>query len=433
MPLTGQPYGMQVRGTSIYVDGAPLRHIGINAFPLFMRELISMGVRNNGLTADLAAIKAAGFRFVRIGFGFYAYADWRDRYYNDKVTYWATVQRVLDACQAAGIGVGVTMAWLPKEFAKLTFHVYGASQSMGSFGEPSSGLWALWADYITQFVTRFANHPAVWWWTPFNEASGALGPEWFPGWKVDGTGTDGGATPLPSSTFNWGAKPEGGTYAATDVMSRPQWHRWAQMTVNLIRANDPHARAITSGNGLGMAFAVRCANTNSLGADSLTQWQGSTGITEFQPWPTYRDRAFDTIGGHIYMRSALTGDGQFWSDGDCPSYARMIQYFKEWADAARKPFFLAEFGASSRSSVDSVSNTSTEYSNFAAAVQAIIDNNIPAAAAWNWGGTLNDGTLPTDPASPYSGAGPEWGAWDLSHPSNSAKLALLTATNAARF
>lgn len=427
-------YGLQVRGTDLYVNGAPLRHIGVNAFQLFMQEIgVPMGVSNPGLTAQLTAIKAAGFRFVRIGFGFYEYTDWRDRYYDNKANYWATVQRVLDAAHAAGLGVGVCMAWLPKQFSKLTYHVYGASEGMGNFGEPSSNLWALWSDYVTQFAQRFSSHPAVWWWGPSNEASGALGPEWFPGWKVDGTGTDQGGTPLPNPTFNWGSKPEGGSYAASDKMLRHQYQRWSQMTVDLIRANDPHARAITSGNGLGMSFGVRSAVNNSLGADSLAQWQGADGTTRFQPWVAYREQAYDTIGGHLYMRGAKAGDGQFWSDGDCPSYARMIQYHKEWADQARKPFMLEEFGASSRSSVDGVSTTGTELANFTAAVQAVVDNNIGVAAAWNWGGTLADGSLAMENAPPeYTGAGPEWAAWDLSHPSNAAKLAVLQSVNASR-
>lgn len=432
MPLTNQPYGLQTRGTDLLLNGQRIRHIGMCYFQAFMQEIgVSLGVKAINLDDTLRDLKNQGFKFVRIAFGFYAYADWRDRYYEQKPVYWATVQRVLDACHAAGLGVGVCMAWLPREFAKLTYHVHGASESMGNYGEPSSNLWALWSDYVTNFVQRFANHPAVWYWQPHNESSTALGYEWHPSWKLDGTGTDQGGTSVNNVVGAWWAKPEGGSWQASDKMMRHQWQRHAQMVVDLIRRNDPHGRMICSGNGLGGSLPVRTAVINSLGSDTYAQWAGQDALTEYLPWPVYRDRAFDCIVSHIYPVSGKPGDGQYWSDVDCPSFARMIQYHKEWSDAARKPFFLEEFNAGYWSAGDFVNTNAAEANaSFASAVQAVVDNDIQLSAVWNWGGQLPSGELPLGPG--HGNTGPEWGVWDMSHSHHAAKLELVRATNAAR-
>jgi hypothetical protein len=422
---------MQVRGTQIFVGGQRLRHIGMNHAMLFVRELVTIsGVVNPGLAADLAAINDKGFRFVRAAFGFYDYADWRDRYLNSPTTYWAAVQRVLDACSTAGLGIGVVFAFSLRKFGMLSYDVYGASQSFGNFGEPSSTLWALWRNYVTEFLTRFARHPAVWYWVPTDECMPHLGVEGHPSWLVDGTGTDQGGGAIPASMYSWGNKPEGGSYAASDKMTRAQWQQFSRMTVDLVHRLDPHARLVLSGNGAPASFAVKTAVSNSLTADTFPEWNGASGITMREPLVAFADRAYTGICGHLFMRAVQSGDSQYWSDGECTDYAQWMGYWKGWADLARKPFVVESFGVSSRSLSDNVATEATENALFAAAVAALATHNVDVAAAWNWGGTLLDGSLALDPR--LAGAGPEWACWDLTHPTNSAKMAALVAANAAR-
>lgn len=408
--------GLQAVGKQVYKDGKPFRHIGVNHFSLFMREFVDFGIPNTGLAADLDAISARGFKVIRVGFGFYSYTTWRDYYYTAQAAYWAKLDQVMDAIAARGIVCVANMGWNLLAFTQLSYLSTGATIGPNKLADKTSALYALWSGYVTAFVSRYRNHPAVGAWQFGNETSANFGNEMHPSWKLDGTGTDAGATALPGSC-DWGNKPEGGTYAATDKMLWHEYTRYFGYLRELVYANDPHARMILSGDAMGNAFAVNVRKSNTLTADSRTDWQGSA-LTNFQPWLAYRESELPAHCNHIYPLAAKVGDGQFFSDGD-RTLTQHIADSKTWADAAGKPFVLEEWGATYRGSpVDPVSvDLATEQANFNEALAAIQTYGVPLALLWNWGGNLG---------------ATEWMKWDVTHPSRTYQLDAIQAVNASR-
>lgn len=403
--------GLQAVGNRVYKDGRPFRHIGVNHFSLFMRELVPFaGEVNPGLEVDCARMAARGIKVVRVGFGWYGHQTWNNNYRLSQPLYWATVQRVLDAIAAQGMVCIVNMGWSLQGFTQLTYYTTGATIGPSKLADVTSPLYTLWRDYITEFVTRFRDHPGVGAWQFGNEASGKLGNEWHPSWAVDGS---------YSAAVTLGTKPEGGSYATGDQMSYAGYQRWTRQLVDLIHSLDPHGRMVLSGDAVGNAFAVAQRRTANLGSDAKADWDGRPD-TGGIPWLAYRESAFDGICNHVYPLAAKTGDGQFFADGD-RTYRQHIQYCAEWCAQVGKPMILEEFGATYRGSgVDPVStNLATESANFNEALTAIVDFDVPLACVWNWGGT----NITT---------GIEWQLWDVTDPSRTYQLDAIQAVNATR-
>lgn len=428
------PLGLQAVGTQVYRDGKPFRHIGVNHYSLFQREFINFGIPNTGLANDCAAMAAAGIKVCRVAFGFYDYPTWRDYYYNAQAAYWAKVDQVMDALAAAGLMVIANMGWNLRAFTQLSYLSTGATIAPRMLADKSSALYTLFENYVTAFVTRYKNHPAIAAWQFGNENSVALGNEYYPTWLLDGTGTDGGGTHLPGfgsnppAACNWGTKPEGGTYAPGDKMSNADYQRFCGYFRDICYRNDPWARMVISGDAMGNAFAVTTRRANSLANDSSADWGGRPDTGEL-PWITYREREFSVNCNHIYPLATDTSKTAFFSDG-VKTYRQHIQLNKTWADAVGKPFVLEEFGSTRYgSNVDPVSNptlvkgsvgsASTEQALFTEALQAIVDFDVPLACVWNWTGNVASTTV-------------DWQLWDINHSSRIYQLQAIQAVNATR-
>lgn len=403
--------GLQAVGTSVYRNGRPWRHVGVNNFALFMRELYSFsGVPNPGLVSDVNAMADRGIKLVRVGFGWFDYTRWRDLYHLDKPTYWAAVTRTLDALASRGVLCIANMGWSVQAFTQLTYYTTGATIAPSRLPDKTSALHSLWVEYITDFVSRYKNHPAIGAWQFGNEMSGKLGNEWRAEWAVDGSF---------NAAVDMGLKPEGTAYAASDKMSHANYVAFTRQFVDLVHSLDPHGRMVLSGDAIGNSFAVGVRRQNSLAADSYSDWDGrpDTGGVN---WLAYREQAFDGVCSHIYPLAAQVGDGQFFSDAD-RTYREHIQYAKAWADEAGKPLILEEWGATRYgSNVDPTStDLASETENFTEALQAIQDYDVPISCLWNWGGNVSGGI--------------EWQLWDVTHSSRTYQLDAIQRVNESRY
>ena len=133
------------------------------------------------------------------------------------------------------------------------------------------------------------------------------------------------------------------------------------------------------------------------------------------PWIALRDQSFDVLESHIYSQSL--SNSQFYNGGE-KTAAELISLHKGWADQVKKPFYLAEFGATCWG--DSVDQTSTdlatETSNFNAALAAVLTNNIQLSSVWNYDGNLVGASA--------------WQRWKLNDPSRRYQLDAIAAANA---
>jgi hypothetical protein len=397
--------GLQVGGTGFSLNGKSFKGIGINHFALALNDIVDMGVGGiGGSAADIQAIaKTWGLPFIRCSFGLYDRTSWYNNYYLNKTNYFAKLDAVVANCSTNGIGLIPVLFWDLRGFCDMTFDVYGTLSPLSALSDKTSKAWLMASTYITEVVLRYASSPYIYAWGLGNEIVNACGPEYFSTWVPDGT---------KGAFLSWGTRPGGGNYLATDKMTIAQWRDFSYNVVALIHSLDPYGRFISSGSPIGNSFAVNAQTTDTLAADSLTQWNSAAyGLS----WVNYRAQAFDVIVNHIYPH--LTSNGLFFSDGG-KTQAQLIALTKGWADSAGKPMFLEEFGATYHG--DPVDQTSvdlaTETANFQAALTAIKANSVPLSCAWNYGGNF--------------GGASAWQKWKMSDPAKTYQLTMLANANA---
>jgi len=397
---------LRVNGTGFVRNGKTFTGLGINHYALALNELADMGVGGiGGYSADMTAIKQTwGLPFIRCAFGWYNRTSWYNNYYLNKTAYFAKLDLVVAKAEALGVGLIPSLFWNLRGFCDMTYDVYGTLSPMSALSNKSSNAWLMASTYITEVVTRYKGSSGVWAWGLGNEIVSSCGPEYYSTWVPNGTS---------QAFLNWGTRPGGGTYVAADMLSMQQWRVFSQNCIELINSLDQTGRFISSGTGHGSSFAVNVQTTDTLTADTLAQWNSSV---LSMPWVTYRDFMFNTVCSHIYPQSLV--NGTFYNGAE-KTHGEIIGLYKGWADAAGRPFFLEEFGSTYHGDpVDPTStDLATETANFTAALTAISANNIPLAAAWNYGGNL------------AGGAG--WMKWKMSDPSRQYQLVALATANAA--
>jgi len=404
--------GLRPSGTSFIKGGRPFSGIGVNHFALLLRQIEPTVGTAVDYSADMTAIKRTyGLPFIRFAAGWYSRTTWYNRWYLAKAAYFAKFDEIVAKAEELNLGLFPCLFWSLRYFSDATYDVYGVRTPPSGMAKPGNG-WNLAAEFITDVVSRYKDSPAIWGWDLHNETISNAGPEYHSSWLLDGTGTDGFANSL--SWLNWGTKPEGGTYPATDKMSMANYLDFNNKARALIHSIDKSGRMITSGSGQGNSFAVTTQTTNSVGADTLAQW--NTAIGGKPNWPAYRDRESTVMVTHQYPNS--TSNALFFTGGE-KTAAEQIALFKGWADAASIPFFLQEFGATLQATpVDEIStDLATETANFNNILTAIVSNNIQLSAAWNYGGDL--------------GGANEWQLWKMSDPTKTYQLDAIAVANAS--
>lgn len=404
--------GLQVRGTQIFHNGALIRGVGVNHFSAFLDRYgapVSTGLSYDS-DASLALARSVGCPFIRCSFGMLSASQWHNQYHLDKARYYGVVDGLVAKCESLGLGIIVNQVWDGREFAKWALLRYGTVGVPADYAIPGSNVWNMQEELIAEFVERYKNSPAIWAWSWCNEGALQLGVEYWRGWPVDGT------TP---SWADWGNKLDSPptNYAIEDKLLWAGYLRWARRTRDLYKRHDPHARIVTSGDHNGATFPMSAKRANSYGPDTLAQWDGN-GATEYRSFSDYLNDAFDTISSHTYGQ--IVGDSEYFSGADMDN-ATFVAQMKTWADAAGKPLFMEEFGASYRAFADAgrSPDLAAEQANFSQLLQAVTDNNIQLAAVWNLVGNIS--------------APPEldWQRWSLVDPSRSYQLDAIAATNAA--
>jgi len=397
--------GVSASGTDFVKNGAPWRGIGVNHFDMFLAEIQGGLGTDTDYRVDIPAIKARGIPFIRFSAGLYSQSSWANGWHTDKATYWAKMDSVVALAETNNMGLIPVFLWSARGFTDAVYSVYGVFEPPKMLAYKSSKSWALFVEYITAFVDRYKNSPSMYMWELGNEIINVVGPEYFPSWALDGTF---------AAWLNWGSNPAGVIYKPTDKMSMQEWQQFSTNAVALLNSLDPHRRCVSSGSPIGNQFAVGAQSSNTLTSDSLAQWQG-VAATESRPWCEFRDKAFPILTNHIYPQGL--SNTKFFTGAE-KTQSELIALSKGWADAAGKPFFLGEFGATYHGdAVDEISSDlTTETANFNAALAAVIANDVKVSAVWNYGGNFAGGSA--------------WMKWKLSDPSRTYQLDAISAANA---
>lgn len=393
-----QPLGLNVNGTNFIRNGSVFRGIGVNHFSMLLRQIVVVGPAVN-YDEDMRAIKQDwGLPFVRFAAGWWDRTYWYANWYQNKAAYFAAFDAVVESAENRGIGLIPTLFWNLKQFTDATYDVYGSRSAPSTLATKSSNAWLLAAEFIDDVVSRYRTSPAIWACDLANEACGSCGPEYYSTWALDGT---------KAAWLNWGTRPEGGTYAASDKMSMVQWRDFTRNAVELVHSLDGRGRFVSSGSGLGTSFAVGVQTADTLTADTYAQ--RNSFAPGGQSFFSYEEQAFTAMCNHIYPQSL---SDLVWFNSAEKTAAELIAYYKAWSNSAGKPFYLGEWGATYHGSgSDPISvDQATEEATFSAVLASIVANDVQLSSCWNYGGDL-------------AGAN-EWEWWKLTDP---ARLYQLTA------
>lgn len=376
--------GMQVDGTKYYRNGRRFRGAIINHFTLLLRQLVNVGPSVD-YQADIRQLKRTfGIPAIRFAAGFYSTATWYNNWYLNKTAFYAAMDAIVAEAEREGMGLYPTLFWGLRPFVDSCYNITGTLQVPSSLDNPNSIASLQCESFIDEFVSRYWRSPAIWGWIVNNEAFSNCGPEYFSTWALDGTGVDGGGTPLPAS-LAWGLRADGTPYVPSDKMSAKTYFMWMQRMIQKIRSIDTTGRMITCGEGLGNSFGINAQTTNTLSADTLVQWNSVTSFAGMSKiaYINYNASAVDT---HLYPRR-LT-DNQFFL-GDEKTQPELVALYRGWADAINKPLFLSEMGATwygdpvDETSVSPATEAANWYSALATAKQLT-----DLFGAWAYGGSL---------------------------------------------
>ncbi len=156
-------YGLHVEADgTITLRGEPFYGFGVNYFAAFARHVESEDMTTEEFKAGLAGLASYNIPFVRLPLSGYA-ASYYDVYDEDAERVFGYMKAVLDECEKNHIGVIVSLMWWD---AALPAHVKGKRSDMGN---PESEVVKYAKKYVTDVVSRFADHPAVWGWEIGNE------------------------------------------------------------------------------------------------------------------------------------------------------------------------------------------------------------------------------------------------------------------------
>lgn len=410
--------------------------MGINHFSLVLGQLQTVGFGlGTDYAADIANIAAMGFKVIRTCAGMFDYASWNAAIGNPltpisvspkKQAFYAKMDAIVAECEKRGVGLILDMAWSVLGFSQLTYAVFGRTESPRLLAYEGSNAYSLMKAYIEEFVGRYRNSRAIYGWAFGNEVCGFLGAEMGKAWQLDGLGTDGSGNNVTYP--NWGVKPEGGTYAPADKMTRAEYFAFCQNYVRLIRYNDSYGRIVSSGTAMGGSFPVGVTANQNVLADNFTQWQ-SDPSTDNKPWVAYRAKDFPVITQHIYPGCGTNSNPSQWYRDQQRDEGQHITDSAGWAAAAGKPFLLEEFGATCYGDVvdnTTFGDTATELANWNRMVTAVRTCKPSLTMAWNYGGASN---LPSRSAPVGSGGCYDWMRWTLTDPARAYMLADLQQLN----
>lgn len=401
--------GLQTRGTKFYRKGKEWRGIGLSHFSLAVNSFIDLGVGGiRSGAADMDDILSYDLPFVRLAFGGYDRYSWQ-YWWNNRSTWYGKLDAIVAMAESKGLGLIPCLMWDARGLTDLAYYAYGALEGPAKLAVAGSNSRGIFQTLVSEIVTRYRNSPAIWAWEIDNEAFDNCGPSYYKFWAPDGT-----LNSALGFTFDWGKRPDGtSVYTTSDFLNLNTFHDFSRWAVETVKRADGYGRFVANGTAMGTSYAVTAQTTNSSAADTLAQWNSAV---DGMSWPACRDRTSDTICIHVYPQKP---NGLVFWGGQPNTIGPIIAKHKAWADAANKPFYLGEFGATYHGDpVDKYStDLASEKTNFAEALAAVVANDVRLSTVWNYDGN-------------YSGAS-TWMKWPLNKADRRYQLDAIAAANAS--
>lgn len=362
--------GLSASGTSIIKNGVAFKGYGINHFSLFLEEIQNIAAGGN-YRVDIPAIKALHIPFIQTVVCPYQSADYQTYWVNARDAYLKALDAVVKSAEDNNIGLSFYLSYGLFEIHKAVYTLYTVQETPKDLALKTSRSWQFVREFITTIVNRYKDSKAVYMWNLGDEDAMHLGSEWGTAWAVDGSF---------AGSVNFGTRPWGGSYAASDKLSLAGWRTFTQNCVELIKSLDNHGRIVMAGAAEALPYAVNATLYGTADADTLAQRQNYLGTN----YNAYRDESLDVH--NINMFAQNTSNGTSYS-GNEQTGGGLITYNKEFADAVNKPFMVGSWGAAYLQLADGIStDLTTETNNFNDILNSLIANNVQISSLWVYDG-----------------------------------------------
>ena len=271
-------------------------------------------IRREMAKKSISDARAAGFTFVRVGLTGYRPIGFDDKlndlavWQDTPAAFWAATDDLFDELDKANIRIVPTLAWNIIQFPAL-----GGDDLSTFLRDPNSRSRALFAKFVTEFVTRYKDRSTI----LFYE----LGNEWNLDADID----------LQKICRDTGSKGCVWHNFSTDELVA-----FSRDAVSLIKRIDP-SRKVASGYSLPRPAASHLRstfNTSSAGA-----WRNDS-AEEYQNYLLYLNEPFDIVSVHIYPPAA----DRFGGTSGLPT--AIISLTMSAVKSVGKQLFVGEFGDS---------------------------------------------------------------------------------------
>lgn len=329
--------GLTASGARVLKDGKPCRAIGANFFDLFDRALKQPA--DPSWKTNLERLAQAGIPFVRFrACGFWP-VDFA-LYKQDKAAWFARMDEVVRAAEAARIGLIPSLFWHAATVPDLV------GEPLDQLGNPQSKTAAFIRQYTAEVVGRYKDSPAIWAWEMGNEYN--LGAD------------------LPNAAQHrppvWPTLGTPAQRTERDELTSTQVAAALRVFAEEVRRHDPH-RLILSGASIPRPSAWHNRTEKSWKLDSPEEFHKV--LLSDNPAP------MDSLSVHIYPR-----EGKEPYAGGAQSLADLIARVAAIATEAGRPLFIGEFGA------PRTPGRVASIAVYKEMLSAIESSNVPLAAFW---------------------------------------------------
>lgn len=293
--LAAAELGLRVANGGFEFQGRPFRGVGVNYYDAFVRSLTTDPKAPS--REAFAELKARGIPFARFAACGYWPVEW-GLYRTNRAEHFARLEALVRLAEQHQVGLIPSLFWHLPTVPDLV------GEPASAWGNPESRTVAFLREYTREVVRRFRDSPAIWGWEFGNEYN-------LP-------------ADLPNAAEHRPAVvPSLGTPVSRterDEITHAQFRTALREFARVVQQEDPHRRALFSGNAFPRTSAWHQMQSRSWTRDSDAEWASM--LEGDNPDP------INTLTGRLY------------APDDDTALARAMSV----ATRLGKPLFVGEFG-----------------------------------------------------------------------------------------